>query len=128
MGDELGSRIRSVRDDAGMTRKEFSEKLGLTPNNIYMIETGRRGISPAISREICRQFSVRDQWLENGEGEMHRDLSPAMEAADRVRRLLIDAPASTAGVVISALVELDPSGPEWVAIGSLLKSIADKLN
>ena len=124
---ELKDRVRLVRDDAGMTRAAFAERVGMTANSLYMIESGMRGISPATARELCRQFSVREDWLRTGEGEMHRDLTPAMEAADRVRRLLVDAPTSTAGAVISALVALDPAGPEWEAIGSVLREIGERM-
>ncbi len=121
--DEMKDRVKQVRKDAAMTREAFAERIGMTANSIYMIEAGLRGASPAAVREICRQFAVREEWLRTGEGEMHRDLSPALEAAERVRRLLVDAPNSTAGRVISALVALDPAGPEWDTIGSLLRQI-----
>jgi len=125
---ELKDRVRMIRDEAGMTRAAFAAKIGYeSPNAVYSIETGIRGVSDAAVREICRQFSVREEWLRTGAGEMHRDLTPAMEAADRVRRLLVDAPSSTAGIVISALVELDPAGPEWAAIGFVLRRITDKI-
>lgn len=121
--DEMKDRVKQVRKDAALTREAFAERIGMTMNSIYMIEAGRRGASPAVVREICRQFAVREEWLRTGEGEMHRDLSPALEAAERVRRLLVDAPSSTAGRVIAALVALDPAGPEWEAIGSLLRRL-----
>ena len=121
----MKDRIRKIRKDAGLTQAEFAGRLGLQMNSVYLMESGRRKPSPAISREICRKFSVNDQWLQTGEGEPYRDLSPAMYAADAVRQLLVDHPSSTAGAVISALLSLDPLGPEWEAIASVLEKIEE---
>ena len=122
----MKNRIKQIRKDAGLTQTAFGERLGLTMNYVYLMESGRKNPSAATIREICRQFSVRESWLRTGEGEPYRDLAPAMEAADKVRRLLIDAPTSVAGVVISSLLELDPAGPEWDAIASILDIISEK--
>lgn len=125
----LGERVRLVRDEAGLSREAFSERIGYkTANSIQLVERNMRGLSEGAIRELCRQFSIDERWLRTGEGEMHRDLAPALAAAERVRRLLVDAPASTAGAVIAALVELDPLGPEWEVLGSLLRSVNEKLN
>lgn len=119
----MNERIRKIRKDAGLTQAEFAGRLGLQMNSVYLMESGRRNPSPAIAREICRKFSVNEQWLQTGEGEPYRDLSPAMLAADQVRQLMVDHPNSTAGAVISALLRLDPLGPEWDVIGAVLDLI-----
>lgn len=119
----MKDRIRKVRKDAGLTQAEFAGRLGLQMNSIYLIESGRRNPSPAIAREICRKFSVNERWLKTGEGEPYLDLSPAMHAADMVRQLMVDYPNSTAGAVISALLSIDPLGPEWDVIGAVLDLI-----
>lgn len=122
----MKDRIKQIRKSAGLTQTAFGERLGLSMNYVYLMETGRKNPSQATVREICRQFSVREDWLRTGAGEPYRDLTPAMEAADKVRRLLVDAPASTPAVVISTLLELDPMGAEWEAIGTVLNRILDK--
>lgn len=122
----MKDRIKRIREDAGLTQKAFGERLGLSMNFVYLMETDRKKPSSATIREICRQFSVREDWLRTGAGEPYRDLTPAMAAADKVRRILVDAPSSTAAVVISSLLELDPMGAEWEAIGTVLNRILDK--
>ncbi len=124
---ELTERIRAIRKDAGLTQTEFAERIGVKMNQVSFYENGRRAPSAATAREICRQFQVREHWLRTGEGEMHVDMTPAMQAADRVRRLLVDAPSSTAGAVIAALVKLDPAGPEWEAIAKVLRDISSSI-
>ena len=119
----MKDRIKAVRLDAGLTQKAFAERINVRSNYVYILETGRGAASPAVVREICRQFAVREQWLRTGEGDMHYNTTPALDAADRVRRLMVDHPESTAAAVVSALVSLDPLGPEWEMIGGLLQSI-----
>lgn len=120
----MKERIRKIREDAGLTLAAFGERLGVTMNYVYMMESGRREPSPATMREICRQFGVWEEWLLTGDGPQYRDLTPALDAADKVRRLLVDAPKSTAATVVSALLELDPFGPEWEVIGRLLARLS----
>ena len=119
----MKDRIRKIRTDAGLTQVEFAGRLGLQSNTIYLMESGRRNPSSAIAREICRKFSVNESWLQTGDGEPYRDLSPAMLAADQVRQLMVDHPHSTAASVISALLRLDPLGAEWDVIGAVLDLI-----
>lgn len=122
----MKERIKQIRLEAGLTQAAFAARIGVKMNHVSFIETGRRVPSSATIREICRQFSVREDWLREGTGEMHYDLTPALDAADRVRRLLVDAPTSTAASVIFALATLDPAGPEWEVIASLLDRINER--
>lgn len=121
----MDERIRKVREDAGLARHAFGERLGVSMNHVYMMETGRKAVSKPVIRELCRQFGVRESWLRTGEGEPYRDLTPALDAADRVRRLMVDRPDSVAAVVISHLLKWDPDGPEWARIGEVVDSIKE---
>lgn len=120
---KISDRVRKVRMDARMTQAEFAGKINVIGNHVSFMENGRRTPSPAVVREICRQFGVRERWLSDGLGEPYRDLTPAMDASERVRHLMVDRPDSTAAAVISALIALDPDGPEWQRIGEFLDSI-----
>lgn len=123
----MKDRIKAIRKDAGLTLAEFGERLGVSMNYVYMMESGRREPSAATAREICRQFSVSEVWLFTGQGPMYRDLTPALQAADAVRRLMVDNPGSPAAAVVSQLLALDPQGPEWEVIGSLLYRISENM-
>lgn len=120
----MKDRIKAIREDADLTQKEFADRIGVTMNYVYMMESGRREPSVATAREICRQFAIDAHWLQTGEGPMHSAVSGAAEAAAAVSRLLEEEPDSTAAVVISELLALNPHGPEWEAIGALLQRIA----
>ena len=121
----MDERIRKVREDAGLSRHAFGERLGVSMNHVYMMETGRKGVSKSVIREVCRQFGVRESWLRTGEGEPYRDLTPALDAADRVRRLIVDHPDSVAAAVIQQLLKWEPDGPEWTRIGEFVNSVKE---
>ena len=121
----MKDRIKKVRKDAELTRAAFGERLGVSMNYIYMVESGRKNASATLTREICRQFGVRETWLRTGEGEPYRDLTPALDAADRVRRLIVDRPDSVAAAVIQQLLKWEPDGPEWTRIGEFVNSIKE---
>ena len=121
----MDERIRKVREDAGLARHAFGERLGVSMNHVYMMETGRKGVSKSVIREVCRQFGVRESWLRTGEGEPYRDLTPALDAADRVRRLIVDHTDSVAAAVIQQLLKWEPDGPEWTRIGEFVNSVKE---
>lgn len=68
-------RVAEVRKKANLTQGEFAEKLGLTRNFISLIENGNRIPSDRTISDICREFSVNENWLRTGEGEMFIQLS-----------------------------------------------------
>ena len=67
----MNTRIRRIRDDKGLTRKEFGEKLGVTGDMINNIERGRAEVKEYIIKLVCKEFDVNENWLRTGEGEMY---------------------------------------------------------
>jgi transcriptional regulator with XRE-family HTH domain len=43
---ERGNRLQNIRKKAGLTRLEFSEKTGISPNTLKAIELGERELTP----------------------------------------------------------------------------------
>lgn len=72
----MKDRIKKIRKEAGLTQKEFAERLGIKQNTVATYEMGRIGISDAIIISICREFSINEEWLRTGTGEMKREVSP----------------------------------------------------
>lgn len=68
----IGERIKKVRKDKDLTQQLFAEKIGSTQNVLANYETGRRNPSSSVINNICKTFSVNEEWLRNGTGEMYR--------------------------------------------------------
>ena len=67
----LGERIKKVRRSLDLTQQEFADRIGMKRNSIAQVETGRNTSEQTIF-SICREFSVNEEWLRTGKGEMFR--------------------------------------------------------
>ena len=67
----MNNRIKDLRKDLGLTQDEFAKKIDLSRNYINLIETGKKIPADRTIRDICRTFSVNENWLTTGEGKMY---------------------------------------------------------
>ena len=65
----MNTRIKQVRQNAGLTQSQFAEQIGLSRNYVAMLEIGQREPSARTVADICREFGVNRVWLETGVGE-----------------------------------------------------------
>jgi len=68
--DFLKERLKELRKTLGMTQAEFSDRIGIKRNTLANYETGRNEPIDGIIFSICREFSVSEEWLRTGKGEM----------------------------------------------------------
>lgn len=66
----MNTRIKELRKILNLTQEEFSLKIGLSRNFIAQLETGAKKPSDRTISDICREFSVNEEWLRTGEGDM----------------------------------------------------------
>jgi transcriptional regulator with XRE-family HTH domain len=57
----LGSELRKLREDTGMTAEAVAAKLLVSQSKISRLENGRRSISPRDVRDLCEAYGVTDQ-------------------------------------------------------------------
>ena len=69
----IGDNIKKLRETLGITQQKFAERIGLKQNSIALIEGNKRNISQQALMAISREFGVRLEWLETGEGEMYSE-------------------------------------------------------
>ena len=69
--ETIGDRIRYLRKDVlRKTQKDFGEAIGLKPNSVSDIESGKNNLTEQTANAICREFNIREKWLREGIGEM----------------------------------------------------------
>ena len=85
-----GERVKTVRKSKEMTMEEFGKRLGVTRTAISNIEKGYRGLTEQMLKSICREFSVDEEWLRTGDGDMPQKLSEEEEVDALVSDLLED--------------------------------------
>ena len=83
-----GERVKEVRKSLNLTMEQFGNKLGVTKVAISNIEKEKRNLTEQMSRAICREFNVSEEWLKTGEGEMYQQLSEDEVIAGIVSDLL----------------------------------------
>lgn len=64
----MNKRIMTIRKNAGLSQEEFAKKVGLSRNYISLVENGNRTLADRTVSDICRIFSVNEQWLRTGSG------------------------------------------------------------
>ncbi len=70
----MDKRIKQIRKSLGLTQQEFADKIGISRGNIGAYEVGKNSPSDAVISLICTKFSVNEDWLRNGTGEMFVEL------------------------------------------------------
>jgi len=58
---ELGSMLRSLRTDSGLTAEAVAKRLGFSRSKISRLENGRRGASQADIALVCDLYQVDDE-------------------------------------------------------------------
>lgn len=86
----MEERIKIIRKELGLTQEEFAKRIGLVRSSIAKYEIGKREPTNAIILSICKEFNVREEWLRNGEGEMHKENPLKDEAGYYIEELLED--------------------------------------
>jgi len=113
-----GERVKKVRKAKNMTLEEFGKRLNVTKVTMSNIERGHRGLTERMLKDICREFSVNEEWLRTGDGEMPQRLSEDEEIADLVSDVLEDGKNNAFYGIILEIIrtynELSPGSQEVI--------------
>lgn len=66
----MNERLRFLREKIGISRAAFGQKIGVSGDVINNLERGRVEIKEPILKLICSEFSVNEEWIRNGSGDM----------------------------------------------------------
>ena len=89
----INDRISYLIDSEKLKKTQFAERVGLSQAYVSQICGGVRTPSDRTIADICREFNIRREWLETGEGPMR--LPEPDEDLDYINRLLADDDAET---------------------------------
>ena len=85
---EIYDRVKYLRKDfLHLTHDEFSKKLNISRANVANIESGRVSITERTVQDICRIFSINEDWLRFGHGDIER---PPMGKGNELVELIAD--------------------------------------
>jgi len=120
----LKNRIRTIRKNAGMTQKQFAERLGISRNTVATYETSSRIPIDAVIVSICREFGVREEWLRTGQGDIYKELTPDLELSKWFGQILMEEESSFKRRFLLALTTLKEG--EWTALERLSEVLFGK--
>ena len=68
----IGQRIKKTRKSNGLSQKEFSENIGISPNYLSDLELDKKPPSKPILLAIEYRYATNVQWLLTGEGNIYK--------------------------------------------------------
>lgn len=75
----MNERLLILRKDLKLTQIEFAKRIQISRSHLSGMENGTRKFTERVICDICREFNINREWLENGTGEMYIDLLPELE-------------------------------------------------
>ena len=66
----MKDRLKELRKALGLKQREVAERLGCQTGLIGRWEAGLQPIPATRIYQLCKEYNVRREWLERGEGEM----------------------------------------------------------
>ncbi len=127
-----GERVKKLRKQLSLTLEKFGERLGVQKSAISKIERGDCGITEQMTKAICREFNVNENWLRIEEGDMFRELPEEDETAIIVSDLLEEGKDNPFYEIILEIMntyrELSPKSQEVLrdASAKLLENLQKK--
>lgn len=117
----ISERISKIIGSVGITKTEFAERLNVTQPYISKLSNGGSIPSDRTILDICREFSVSEDWLRTGEGEMFTPITRDEQIASFVGSTLSGEADTFKRRFISMLSRLDES--EWEALESIVNKM-----
>ena len=85
---EMKDRLKELRKALNLKQREVAERLGVKVSNVGAWEAGMFAIPSTRIYQLCKEYNVRREWLETGEGEMFEPgKSEEEEIDDMIRKL-----------------------------------------
>lgn len=66
----INDRIKELREYLGLSQREFSNRINIGQSTLAMFETGQRVLKDIHISQICSEFSINEEWLRNGKGDI----------------------------------------------------------
>ncbi len=61
--EQVGKRLRRIRSQMELTREQFAEQVGISPQFLAEIENGKKGMSAETLFKICSRFDLSADYI-----------------------------------------------------------------
>lgn len=80
MAKEIGERVKTAREAAGMSQEALGSLIGRDKSAISLMESGKRGISVQHIARLAKALDVTEDWIAFGTGPMTSGAPPKRPA------------------------------------------------
>lgn len=105
----ISDRISQVVKDSGLTKTAFAKRINISQPYLSQLCGGGYTPSDRTIADICREFRVRREWLENGEGPMH--LPQPEQDMSHIDILMQDCRSPFPDLIRAILIAYDRASP-----------------
>lgn len=119
--DDICNRIRILRESLHLTRAAFGKPVGASDSVIKNIEYGKTTPRDLLVDMICNAYSVNENWLRTGEGEMLLTKTSEAELMTAFGELINLDDSDFRRKFVTALAHLDE--PAWNAIEKFCREV-----
>lgn len=120
--NSMAERLQLIIDQSKFNKTEFAREIKVTQGFISQVCAGKSNLSQRTIDMICQKFDVNKNWLENGTGEMYRNISRVEEISAFIGKILGDEDAEFQRGFVAALARL--SVEEWSVLEKIAKNAA----
>lgn len=117
----MNARIKEIRNRNGYSQEKFGKIIGVSRDTIANIEMGRIEIKDIYVTSICREFSVNEDWLRSGSGEMFKKRTRNQEIQAFANQLMESNDNAFSKRFTLALSKLTEA--EWEVLEKIIDSI-----
>ena len=118
----MNERVKWLRANLGLTQTDFGSRINISQNYVWMIEKGERVPGERTIKDICREFSVNEEWLRSGIGEPFKAVSRANEISAFIGKVLGGNATPIQQAFITVLARTTPD--EWALFENKLLELA----
>lgn len=118
--NSIGERIKYLRKEIlKKTQKDFGAQIGLKPNSVSDIESGKNNPTEQTIKAICREFNINYEWITSEKEPIKADLD--IDSMSRIDDIMMGE-NEFARNLFKKFAKLDRD--EWELLEKLIKKIA----
>ena len=81
--DQVGKRLRRIRSQMNLTREQFAENVGISPQFLTEIENGKKGMSADTLFKICSRFDLSADYILLGRTSYSQLSDPVQDSLNK---------------------------------------------
>lgn len=120
---ERCQRFKEIRKTLNIKQGDFAKELAISQGHASDIENGRKAVSSRIIEILSLKYSVNEEWIRHGKGEMFVPMTRS-EAIAKFAGEILKEEESFKKRLIGALARLDES--QWELLESIARDIVKK--